>query len=125
MSKDSDSPKHQAGTVEEHAKTPRKELRTTNTERTGTPASTAQNLDIILRIPVQVQVILGRTSMPVAELMKLQRGSVIALDHQVGEAVEVTANGRTIARGEVVLMEEDATRFGVSLKQIVDGALDS
>lgn len=98
----------------------------TTPQASGSPAApgAGRNLDLIMRIPVHVQVILGRARMPVAELMQLQRGSVIALDHQVGEAVEVTANGRTIARGEVVLMDDDPSRFGVSLTQIVDGALD-
>ncbi len=83
-----------------------------------------QNLDLIMRIPVSLQVVLGRARMPVAELMRLQRGSVIGLDQHVGDPIELTANGRTIARGEVVLMDDDETRFGVSLTEIVSGALD-
>jgi len=79
----------------------------------GTP-----NLDTILRIPVVMQIVLGRAQMPVASLMKLGRGSVVPLDHRVGEAVDVMVNGRLIARGEVVILEEDSSRFGVSLTEI-------
>jgi flagellar motor switch protein FliN/FliY len=76
------------------------------------------NLDTILRIPVTMQIVLGRANMPVASLMKLGRGSVVPLDHRVGEAVDVVVNGRLIARGEVVILEEDSSRFGVSLTEI-------
>ncbi|MGQ7792585.1 flagellar motor switch protein FliN [Faunimonas sp. B44] len=77
------------------------------------------HLDAILRIPVSVQVVLGSTTMPVANLMKLGRGAVIPLDHRIGEPVDVVVNGRVVARGEVVVVEEDNSRFGVSLTEIV------
>jgi len=72
-----------------------------------------------MKIPVDVQVILGTTKMPVSKLMKLGRNAVIALDRQVGDAIDVVVNGRTVARGEVVLMEDDSSRFGISLTEIV------
>lgn len=78
-----------------------------------------RNLDSILRIPVEMQVVLGSASMPVANLMKLGRGAIVPLDHRVGEPVDVVVNGRTIARGEVVVVEDDNSRFGVSLTEIV------
>jgi flagellar motor switch protein FliN len=77
------------------------------------------NYDTILKIPVTVQVVLGSTSMPVASLMKLGRGAVISLDQRVGEPVNVVVNGRVVARGEVVVVDEDSSRFGVSLTEIV------
>ncbi len=77
------------------------------------------NLDTILKIPVLVQVVLGSTSMPVSNLLKLGRGAVIPLDHRVGEPVDVVVNGRIVARGEVVVVEEDNSRFGVTLTEIV------
>jgi flagellar motor switch protein FliN len=79
----------------------------------------ARNLDAILRIPVEVQVVLGSTTMPVANLIKLGRGAVIPLDQRVGEPVDVVVNGRIVARGEVVVVEDDNSRFGVSLTEIV------
>ena len=82
----------------------------------------ARNLDSILRIPVLIQVVLGSATMPVADLMKLGRGAIVALDHRVGEPVDVTVNGRVVARGEIVVVEEDNSRFGVSLTEIVGPA---
>lgn len=77
------------------------------------------NLDSIMRIPVSIQVVLGSATMPVANLMKLGRGAVVPLDHRVGEPVDVVVNGRVVARGEVVVVEDDNSRFGVSLTEIV------
>jgi len=77
------------------------------------------NLDTILKIPVLVQVVLGSASMAVSNLLKLGRGAVIPLDHRVGEPVDVVVNGRVVARGEVVVVEEDNSRFGVTLTEIV------
>jgi len=81
-------------------------------------AGAVPNLDAILRIPVVVQAILGTANMPVANLMKLGRGAVVPLDHRIGEPVDVVVNGRVVARGEVVVLEEDNSRFGVSLTEI-------
>ncbi len=93
-----------------------------NAGAAGTPGDrfgSPRNLDSILRIPVVVQVVLGSATMPVANLMKLGRGAIVPLDHRVGEPVDVVVNGRVIARGEVVVVEDDNSRFGVSLTEIV------
>jgi len=86
----------------------------------GDAASGAPNLDTILAIPVTVQVVLGTTTMPVARLMKLGRGAIISLDQKVGDPVNVLVNGRVVARGEVVVVDESSSRFGVSLTEIVN-----
>jgi flagellar motor switch protein FliN/FliY len=86
------------------------------------PLGGPRNLDTILRIPVVMQVVLGTASLPVANLMKLGRGAVVPLDHRIGEPVDVVVNGRVIARGEVVVLEEDNSRFGVSLTEIAGPA---
>lgn len=80
---------------------------------------TGKGLEALMRVPVQLQVVLGSASMPVAQLMKLGRGAVVPLDHRVGEPVDIVVNGRIIARGEVVVVEDDNSRFGVSLTEIV------
>jgi flagellar motor switch protein FliN len=85
-------------------------------------AEDGRNLDSILRIPVLVQVVLGSATMPVADLMKLGRGAIVPLDHRVGEPVDVMVNGRVIARGEIVIVEEDNSRFGISLTEVVGPA---
>jgi flagellar motor switch protein FliN/FliY len=82
----------------------------------------APNLNAILSIPVTVQVVLGSTSMPVASLMKLARGAVISLDQRVGDPVDIVVNGKVVARGEIVVVDEASQRFGVSLLEIVAGA---
>lgn len=87
-----------------------------------------RNLDTILGIPVDVQVVLGSATMLVANLLKLGRGSVIPLNHRVGEPVDIVVNGRVVARGEVVVVEDDNSRFGVSLTEIIanqSGSLES
>ena len=56
--------------------------------------------------------------MPVSNLLKLGRGAVIPLDHRVGEPVDIIVNGPVIARGEIVVVEDDNARLGVSLTEI-------
>ena len=90
----------------------------------GAPAGSAPNLDAILSIPVNVQVVLGTTTMPVARLMKLGRGAIITLDQKVGAPVSVLVNGRIVARGEVVVVDEDNSKFGVTLTEIVNSNRD-
>src|SRR5580658_2825865 len=87
-------------------------------------ADAPPSLGAILAIPVTVQVVLGETSMPVAKLMKLQRGAVITLDQKVGAPVGVLCNGRVVARGEVVVVDEESSRYGVSLTELVGAPKD-
>jgi len=77
------------------------------------------NLEMIMRIPVTVKVVLGSATMPVANLTKLGRGAIIPLDRRVGEPVDVVVNGRVVARGEVVVVDEATSRFGISLTEVV------
>ncbi len=94
-------------------------------EAVGDAATMAQQetggagLDVILHIPVTVQVVLGRAKMPISRLMSLGPGAVVPLDRKAGEPVEVVVNGRLVARGEVVLLD-DGVRFGISLTEIVE-----
>ena len=84
------------------------------------PASPAErNLDLVMQIPLSVDVVIGSASMPVSRLMKLGRGSVVALDRKVGEPIDLVVSGRVIARGEVVLLEDGSSRFGISLTEVV------
>ncbi|MGE0500345.1 MAG: flagellar motor switch protein FliN [Rhizobiaceae bacterium] len=77
------------------------------------------NAAVIMGIPVEVQIVLGSTEMPVSELMALQRGSTVALDRRIGEPVDVIVNGRRIARGEITVLENDPSRFGIRLTEIM------
>lgn len=91
----------------------------TDGETLGSSVDSDRNLDTILGISVDIQVVLGSANMLVSNLLKLGRGAVIPLDHRVGEPVEVVVNGRVVARGEVIVVEDDNSRFGVSLTEIV------
>lgn len=88
------------------------------------PRDGVPKIDSILRIPVRLQVLVGSATLPVADLLKLGHGAVIPLDSRVGDPVEVVVNGRSIARGEVVIVEDDSTRFGVSLTEICEPQLN-
>jgi flagellar motor switch protein FliN/FliY len=77
------------------------------------------NLDMIMDIPIDVQIVLGSSRMQVAGLMNLAEGAIIALDKKIGEPVEITVNGRRIARGEITVLENDDTRFGVKLIEVL------
>jgi flagellar motor switch protein FliN len=76
------------------------------------------NMDLIMDIPVEVQIVLGTSRMQVAGLMGLTEGSTIALDRKIGEPVEIIVNGRLIGLGEITVLESDDTRFGVKLTEI-------
>ena len=76
----------------------------------------AADLEAVFDVPVRVSVVLGRTKMPVSQLLKLDTGTVIELDRQVGEAVEIFINDRLVARGEIVLVED---RLGVTMTEII------
>ncbi len=81
--------------------------------------------DVVMDIPVTMKVVLGSATMPVAALQKLARGSIVKLDKKVGDAVDIFVNGRLIARGEVVVLDEAASRFGVTLTQVGSGLTTS
>lgn len=84
-------------------------------ERRG-GAATANGIDFILDIPMQVSVQLGSTRMLVRELLQLGQGSVIELDKLAGEPMEVLVNNKLVARGEVVVVNE---KFGIRLTDVV------
>lgn len=77
------------------------------------------NLDLIMDIPIEVQIVLGSSRMQVSGLMNLEEGAIIALDKKIGEPVEIMVNGRRIARGEITVLENDDTRFGVKLIEVM------
>jgi flagellar motor switch protein FliN/FliY len=69
-------------------------------------------------VPVEVIAVLGTSTMQVSQILKLGRGAVVELDRQVGEAIDIRANNRTIAKGEVVVVED---RIGVTMTEILRG----
>lgn len=79
----------------------------------------AADLEAVFDVPVRISVVLGRTKVPVAQLLKMDVGTVVELDRQVGEAVEIYVNDRLVARGEIVLVE---SRLGVTMTEIIKAA---
>jgi len=75
-----------------------------------------KDLDAIYDIPVQISAVLGKSSMQVAQLLKLGRGAVVELDRKVGEAIDIYVNNRLVARGEVVVVDD---RLGVTMTEII------
>lgn len=84
-----------------------------------TGSAQAMNASLIMNIPVEVQIVLGSTEMPVSDLMAMQKGSTVALNRRIGEPVDVVVNGRRIARGEITVLDNDPTRFGIKLTEIM------
>jgi flagellar motor switch protein FliN/FliY len=79
----------------------------------------AADLEAVFDVPVRISVVLGRTRIAVSHLLKMDVGTVVELDRQVGEAVEIYVNERLVARGEIVLVEN---RLGVTMTEIIKAA---
>ena len=76
----------------------------------------AADLSTVFDVPVNISAVLGKAHMSVAQLLKLNRGSVLELDRKVGEAIDIFVNNRLVARGEVVVVED---RLGVTMTEII------
>ena len=74
------------------------------------------DLSLLLDVPLQVIVELGRTRMTIDNLLKLKQGSIVELDHQAGEPLEIYVNNKLIARGEAVVVKE---QLGVRIIDVV------
>lgn len=77
------------------------------------------NLDVILDIPVTIAMEIGRTKIPIRNLLQLNQGSVVELDRLAGEPMDVLVNGTLIAHGEVVVVNE---KFGIRLTDVISPA---
>ena len=75
-----------------------------------------ESLGAIYDVPVQVSAVLGKTSMPISQLIRLGRGAILELDRKVGESVDVVVNNRLVAKGEVVIIDE---RIGITMTEII------
>jgi flagellar motor switch protein FliN/FliY len=83
---------------------------------TGTGGGMMNELDMILDIPVQITVELGRTKITIKNLLQLAHGSVVELEAMAGEPMDVLVNGTLIAQGEVVVVND---KFGIRLTDII------
>ena len=81
------------------------------------PPTTRSDLEAIYDIPVTVSAVLGKATMQVSQLLKLGRGAVVELDRKLGEAIDIYVNNRLVARGEVVMVDDN--RLGITMTEIV------
>ena len=84
---------------------------------TPTDTDTNKNLQLLMDIKLELTVELGRCQLPVKKVLELTRGSIIELDKIAGESVELYANGKHIANGEVVVIEDN---FGLRITSITE-----
>lgn len=83
------------------------------------PSDDRQNLDLLLDVPIPVAVEVGRARMSLDEILALGPGSVITLDKKAEEPIDLRVNGKLVARGEVVMVDDD---YGLRVTQILDKA---
>ncbi|MFN7550781.1 MAG: flagellar motor switch protein FliN [Pseudomonadota bacterium] len=83
------------------------------------PTPGDMNLDVILDVPVQLSLEVGRARIPIRNLLQLNQGSVIELERAAGEPLDIYVNGTLIAQGEVVVVND---RFGVRLTDVISPA---
>ncbi len=87
------------------------------------PASSTNNrevnIDVILDVPVTLSMEVGRTRIPIRNLLQLNQGSVVELDRAAGEPLDVFVNGTLVAHGEVVVVNE---KFGIRLTDVISPA---
>jgi flagellar motor switch protein FliN/FliY len=74
------------------------------------------NLDLVLDVPVSLTIELGRCQLPMKEVLQLNVGSVVQLDKPADAPVELSVNGKLIARGEVVVVDD---RFGIKITDVI------
>jgi len=79
-------------------------------------AASVDRLSAVYDIPVQLAAVLGKTSMPVNQLLRLGRGAVVELDRKVGEPIDIYVNNRLVARGEVLVVDD---HLGITMTEII------
>jgi len=80
------------------------------------PAGQSGNLDLLLDIPLEITIELGRTKMLINDLLKLGQGSVIELTKEAGDTLEILANNRLFAKGDVVVVNK---KYGIRLTEVI------
>ena len=82
------------------------------------PRGEQRGIDLVYNIPLQVTVELGKTRKEISEILEFNAGTIIVLDKIAGDPVEIVVNGKLIARGEVVVIDEN---YGVRITDIING----
>ncbi len=74
------------------------------------------DVEALMDVEVEITAVLGTTNMPISQILKLGRGAVVELNRSVGEDIEVHANNRLVAKGEVIVVDD---RLGVTMTEII------
>ncbi|BAT20566.1 MULTISPECIES: flagellar motor switch protein FliN [Asaia] len=90
------------------------------TETAAAGSSTAPRTEAVYDIPVKITAVIGTATMPVSQLLRLGRGAVVELNKKLGEAVDIYANNRLIARGELVVVDDN--NIGVTMTEILSSS---
>jgi flagellar motor switch protein FliN len=83
------------------------------------PTDSAGNrteMEALMEVDVEITAVLGTAIMPISQILKLGRGAVVELDRHVGEDIDIHANNRLVARGEVIVVED---RLGVTMTEVI------
>ncbi|HEX9702653.1 MAG TPA: flagellar motor switch protein FliN [Rhodospirillales bacterium] len=93
-----------------------------DTERPQQPGPSRRpttEVEALMDVEVEITAVLGTTEMPISQILKLGRGAVVELNRTVGEDIEVHANNRLVAKGEVIVVDD---RLGVTMTEIIKTA---
>jgi len=77
------------------------------------------NIRLVLGIPVTMKVILGSATLLVSDLARVEPGTVVPLDRKAGERLDIVVNGRTVAHGEMLLLDGSGSRFGIRVTDVL------
>lgn len=92
--------------------------KTMNATRGFDASATAKSMEMVYDIPVTVAAVLGKVSLPIQQLLKMNEGSVLELDKQVGDSIDIYVNDKIIAKGELVAQGD---KLGITLTEILKG----
>jgi len=87
-------------------------------EATPARASAPALPEHLRRVRVEVEIVLGHLRMPLSEVAALREGAVLALERKLGDWVDVAINGRIVARGEVIALDDEPERLGVAIREM-------
>lgn len=115
---ESENPQVQPNTAEDGTDTSRARVAAEQVFQplSGEPTSVSSDIDMIMDIPVQLTVELGRTKLTIKNILQLGQGSIVELDGLAGEPMDIFVNGYLIAQGEVVVVDE---KYGIRLTDII------
>ena len=92
------------------------DLKDANNAAKGDEAKPPRPVEAVYDVPIIVSAVLGSAKMPVSELLKLSRGSVVELDRRIGDLVDIYVNNRLVAKGEVVSVDE---KLAITLTDVI------